>query len=319
MPPMGTTMNENLKAVVSAYRTCEFLTVSRDGTPIAWPTISIRQPDGTFLISTSIGLPQKAFNVRRNPAVALLFSDPTGSGLMGAPAVLVQGTASCPDEIVTSVLRARELWLRIFDRQPSSRTNHGNAIIRRLMDFYYMRLLITITPAAVHALPALPATGPLAEAGSAGRGDKDPFGQAVRRLPEFGSAVLTAFDEDGNPTLARVRPAADPASRSFSINTDARLRPGRASLLCHSHDDHLWNLRSFVVAGDLSGDGKGWTLRPDRFIPGGADKLGPVAMIKIIRELRGAARRYLQRRGLSRPEVDWQAIDTLTAELGPAA
>jgi hypothetical protein len=35
--------------------------------------------------------------------------------------------------------------------------------------------------------------------------------------------------------------------------------------------------------------------------------------------LRGAARRYLDRRGLSRPEIDWREIDTLTAELEPAA
>jgi hypothetical protein len=315
---MGTTISEDLKSVVSAYRTCEFLTISRDGTPIAWPTISVQQPDGTFLISTSIGLPQKAFNVRRNPAVALLFSDPTASGLNGAPAVLVQGTASCPDEIVTSVLRVPELWLRIFDRQPSSRTNHSNAISRRLMDFYYVRLLITITPTSVRTVPALPATGPLAGPTSRARGDKDPFGLAARRLPEFGTAVLTAFDEDGNPTLARVRPTADAASRSFSIDTDAPLRPGRASLLCHSHDELLWNLRSFVAAGDLIRDGESWTLRPDRFIPGGSDKLGPIAMIKIIRELRGTARRYLERRGLSRPTIDWQDIDTLTAQLEPA-
>jgi hypothetical protein len=168
-------------------------------------------------------------------------------------------------------------------------------------------------------MPALPATGPLAGSGSSGRGSKDPFGQAVRRLPEFGSAVLTAFDEQGNPTLARVRPSADHASRSFTIDTGTPLRPGRASLLCHSHDEQLWSLRSFVVAGDLVRDGENWTLRPDRFIPGGADKLSPIAMIKIIRALQGATRRYLDRRGLSRPEIDWREIDTLTAELEPAA
>jgi len=330
--PPDMTMSEDLKSVVSAYRTCEFLTVSRSGTPIAWPTVSVHQPDGSFMISTSIGLPQKAINVRRNPAVALLFSDPTASGLDGAPAVLVQGTASCPDEIVTSVLDAREVWLRILERQPSSRGNSGNAISRWLMDFYYMRLLITITPTSVQAVPALPAAGPAAADGPEAaarpkavnapdgrRGGNDPFGRAARRLPEFGSAVLTAFDEQGSPTLVRVRPTADPANRSFSIETDASLRPGRASLLCHSHDEDLWTLRSFVVAGELSKDGEAWNLQPDRFIPGGADKLGPIAMIKIIRQLRGTARRYLERRGLARPRIPWQDVDELLAQLGPAA
>jgi hypothetical protein len=51
-------------------------------------------------------------------------------------------------------------------------------------------------------------------------------------------------------------------------------------------------LRSFVLAGELSRDGDRWVLRPDRFIPGG-DSMGPVAMVKAFRELRGSARRYL--------------------------
>jgi hypothetical protein len=39
-----------------------------------------------LLITTSIAFPQKAFNIRRDARVALLFSDPTGSGLNRAPA-----------------------------------------------------------------------------------------------------------------------------------------------------------------------------------------------------------------------------------------
>jgi len=73
------------------------------------------------------------------------------------------------------------------------------------------------------------------------------------------------------------------------------------------------------VAGELGRDGETWTLRPDRFIPGGGDELGPIAMIKIIRELRGSARRYLARRALPRPEIGWQDIDALIGELGPTA
>lgn len=202
MSALGVTLPEDLVSVVDAYRTCEFLTVSRSGVPIAWPTFSVRRPDGTFLISTSIGLPQKAFNVRRNPAVALLFSDPTASGVDGAPAVLVQGTATCPDEIVTSVLPARELWKRIFDRQPSSVAYSKYGITRRMMDVYYLRLLITITPTLIRAVPALEASGPLSVARGRDRGMEDPFASAVNRLPQFVSAVLTAFDGQGSPIFA---------------------------------------------------------------------------------------------------------------------
>ena len=39
-------------------------------------------------MTTSIGLPQKAFNIRRNPQVSLSFSEPTGSGVAKPGAVL---------------------------------------------------------------------------------------------------------------------------------------------------------------------------------------------------------------------------------------
>ncbi len=71
-----------VEAVFLEFRTCEMSTLARDGAPITWPTLPFWRPhEGRFLITTSIGLPHKAFNVRRNPRVALLFSDPTASGL----------------------------------------------------------------------------------------------------------------------------------------------------------------------------------------------------------------------------------------------
>ena len=46
-----------VRAVFEEFRTCEFSTLARDGTPITWPTLPFYQPaSGSFLISTSIGL-----------------------------------------------------------------------------------------------------------------------------------------------------------------------------------------------------------------------------------------------------------------------
>jgi hypothetical protein len=76
--------------------------LAKDNTPITWPTVALYQPAQVrFVITTSIGLPQKAYNLRRAPRVAMLYSDPTGSGLAAPPVVLVQGDAVCPDKIVT--------------------------------------------------------------------------------------------------------------------------------------------------------------------------------------------------------------------------
>src|SRR5918911_3660632 len=93
-----------LEGVFSEFRTCEMSTLAKDGSPITWPTLPFWRPtEGRFLITTSVGLPHKAFNVRRNPRVSLLFSNPTASGLTDPPAVLVQGDAEAPDEVAASV------------------------------------------------------------------------------------------------------------------------------------------------------------------------------------------------------------------------
>ena len=95
--------------VIDSYFTCEFTTIGRSGSPQTWPVTFRLLTDGRFFIATSIGLPQKAFNIRRNPKVSLLFSDPTGSGVAQPSTVLVQGDAVCGDRIVSDVATSPDL------------------------------------------------------------------------------------------------------------------------------------------------------------------------------------------------------------------
>ena len=133
--------------VFEEFRTCELSTLARDGTPITWPTLPFwRSGEKRFMITTSIALAQKTFNVRRNPHVSLLFSDPTASGLDTPPAVLVQGNAEAPDEIETSVVGFEEELRKVSPRQPASRLYGNDPLTRRLMDWYFMRLMIYVTP-----------------------------------------------------------------------------------------------------------------------------------------------------------------------------
>ncbi|MBV9455153.1 MAG: pyridoxamine 5'-phosphate oxidase family protein [Rubrobacter sp.] len=135
-----------VEAVLREFRTCEMSTLAKDGTPITWPVLPFWRPEeGRFLITTSVGLPQKAFNVRRNPHVSLLFSDPTASGLIHSSAVLVQGTAEAPDEVVTSIVGFEDEMRQVFQRQPASGVYSSNPFARYLFDWYYMRLLIHVT------------------------------------------------------------------------------------------------------------------------------------------------------------------------------
>lgn len=130
-----------------AYRTCECTTLAKDGTPITVPLCPVILPDtNRFVITTSIAIPNKAFNVRRNSRVSLLFSAPTASGLSTPPAVLVQGDATCPDRVETWTPELAQLWKILAERQPASGTFKANAFTRWYFDWYYMRLLISVTP-----------------------------------------------------------------------------------------------------------------------------------------------------------------------------
>jgi hypothetical protein len=133
--------------VFEEFRTCEMSTLARDGTPITWPTLPFwYSAEKRFTITTSIGLAQKALNVRRNPRVSLLFSNPTASGLEDPPAVLVQGDAEAPEEIQTSVAGFAEELRKVYRRQPASKVYGNNPLTRRSMDWYFMRLMIHVTP-----------------------------------------------------------------------------------------------------------------------------------------------------------------------------
>jgi hypothetical protein len=134
--------------IIASYRTCEFTTLFRDGSPQTWPVSPLLLRDGRFLLATSIGLPQKAFNIRRNPKVSMLFSEPTGSGIAEPGAVLIQGDATAEDRIVTEMMADPELAAlvrTVFARQPAE-AFMDTWLGRRLFPFYYLRLLIYVTP-----------------------------------------------------------------------------------------------------------------------------------------------------------------------------
>ena len=302
----------DVAAVLDRYRTAEFATLTKDGTPVAWPASPLFLPDtGQFVLTTSIGLPRKAYNIRRDPRVALHFSDPTASGLTGAIRVLVQGEARVSDDVITSPAGLEEWWIRSYERQPVNRGYTRNALTRRLMAWYYRRLVITVTPTAVHTGPALP-DAPWSPAPVPGAKD-DVLVRTVRGFRGFSSAVLVATDDAGRPWLTRVRPQPDAASRTLQIvvSEEERIRPGRASLLCHSHDERLWSLRSAAVVGALDGAGTDWTFTPERVLGSGG---GPLGVVRQLRDLRRSSSGYLSRRGLTPPPIPWAEYEPLKAE-----
>jgi len=127
------------------------------------------------------------------------------------------------------------------------------------------------------------------------------WSEIIRYLPEFKSAVLTGLDEAGYPFSVRCQPHADLSRYVLraQVPEGCGIQPGPASLLCHKHDERLWNLRSFVLRGTLERDEQGWLLRPRQFIPGMGIG-GLMGYVRYIRKCRRTARQYLEQRGLSR-------------------
>jgi hypothetical protein len=135
-----------------------------------------------------------------------------------------------------------------------------------------------------------------------------------RHLPGFPSPVLTGLDSDGYPFSIRCAPSLDEEQQVVRVSLPgwSRITPGPASLLCHGHNDLLWDLRSFMIRGTLEASGETWLFRPTRFVPGMG--IGGLAgMVRFALVKRRAARRYLERRGISRPRIDWVQLKALQA------
>jgi hypothetical protein len=315
------------RATLDAYRTCEFATLGRDGTPMTWPVSPWRQADGTLLVTTSIGFAQKALNVRRDGRVGLLFSDPTGSGLDDPPQLFINGTAECSAEPATSPEGLEKYWSMLYERQPSSR---GYVLpgVRSLMDWYYMRLLITVTPAYVEERPSgtavalppdrlAPGSPELAQAWSRAEQAGTP---GARQLARYPTAVLGARDTQGAVALVRTTP--QPVGDRFAVAAapGVDLAAGPASLLAHRHDEKLSGMHFALVCGQIArpqtpAGAADWLFTPDRVIePAGSGS--PISAIRSLRSVRASAARYLGKRGLERPAVPWQQYRALARRAG---
>ena len=146
---------EDVRAVLTGTLTCEMATVNRAGDAIAWPAVPyVDGADGHILCAVSIAYPVKAFNARRHPQVSLLFSDPTGSRLVDAPAVLVQGTAQV-EEVLDYPPDVIGLFRTVSRRQPDSARFTSNRLVRSMFSWYlFQRIAIRVTPERITAWPA---------------------------------------------------------------------------------------------------------------------------------------------------------------------
>ena len=314
MPTTSTTSTlTDVADLLGAYRTCELTTLGRDGTPFTWPTVAVHDAErGVLTLTTSIGLPVKAFNIRRDPRVALLFSDPTGSGLEAPATVLVQGTATCPDVLAMDPVPLADYWRTLFTRQPPMKLPKWAE--QRFLAWYYLRLVITVTPTAVTVGPPAPTGDRL---GGRVQGGTEAWRRTARELRRYRSAVLTWVDADGAPSSERVRPEVEARTGGFRVTPSGAVEEGRASLLAHGHDAVLGGLTSVLAVGQVQATPDGPVFVPDRHVPGAS--VSPRQALRLVRRARKDAAAYLARRGWETPDVPWEAYDELAGQAAELA
>jgi hypothetical protein len=141
------------------------------------------------------------------------------------------------------------------------------------------------------------------------------WNKLVKSLAEYPDTVVTGLDGAGYPFSVRCVPQVDRIKQIIRVQlpTDAGVQQGPAGLLCHSHNEWLWNLKSFFVYGRLEMEQKGWIFRPERMTQGGGTT-NPFETIKSMVKAQRTARQYIKKRGLPWPSVPWKAIKALRTE-----
>jgi hypothetical protein len=83
---------------------------------------------------------------------------------------------------------------------------------------------------------------------------------------------------------------------------------GPATVLCHYHDEKLWNIATMQIKGRLERRADGWVFASSAFTPPSGLLL---AFWRLAKSNRAAGQRYLDKRGVKPPRVNWDAIREL--------
>lgn len=142
------------------------------------------------------------------------------------------------------------------------------------------------------------------------------WAEAANWLGKFDEAVLTVFDVDGYPFSVRVNTRtydADTGRLPVALPGVLRAVEGPASMLCHYHDEKMWKLKAIQVKGRLERRNDEWDFVTTSFNP--PSKL---ALLVFLKGTGTAAQKYLDRRGLNRPEVNWVAVNEIKRRVSDA-
>ena len=294
----ATSLPQHVCEVFDRFVTTEYTTIDSKGQPITWPVTPYYRRDGECIdVTTGLGYPKKANDAAANPKVALLFSEPHGSGLHEPPMVLVQGIATVDDADLDA--NRDRYWEESVEKLPATKSMHPPKFLRGMLAWYYTRVYVHVRPERVYAWPGGDATvepellDSHMEEVRSGR-DEEPEdapqpvgnGSAVwdGRMDELGeryrSGVLSLVSPDGFPFSVRLPIEVDPSERLVRLGAGALgvlVHPGKACVVVHEHaPDFAWQ-RNFQVRGDLVERDGDWALVPRKLV--GGFELPPGSML----------------------------------------
>jgi Pyridoxamine 5'-phosphate oxidase len=280
---------QDVRACFERFITTEYTTIDARQQPITWPVTPYYDDcDPTIDLTTGLGYPKKADDAARNPRVALLFSDPTGSGLERPAEVLVQGTAQIDEADLDA--NADRYMRESVEKLPRTKKMHPPKLMRGPLRWYYARIYVKVRPERVFVWrDGNPETAPeihdahLEEVRS-GHVEEPQVAHAPvsggsvpwdDRMQELGSrypeAVLSWVAPDGFPLAVRLPIALDRAAQRVRLDAEPEglpLAEGRACLTAHSHGPAFEWQENFQVRGDLVRGENAWELVPHKLIGG---------------------------------------------------
>jgi hypothetical protein len=285
---MTSTLPQEVRDAFERFVTCELTTVDARKQPITWPVTPYYEQGGaTIDVTTGLGYPKKADDAREHPSVALLFSDPTGSGVEGGLRVLVQGTATIDDEDLRA--NASRYMSESGIKLPATKKMHPPRPLRGLFNWYYARIYIKVRPERVLVWPSGDLSeepeihGAHLEEVRSGHTEEPPeehgppvggttaWDERMAILSGHETGVLSWLGPDGFPISIRVPFTADPSRGEVRIESDPVGLPvleGRACLTVHRHaPDFTWQ-SNMQVRGDLARSPEGLRLVPRRVVGG---------------------------------------------------
>jgi len=280
---------QEVREAFGRFVTCEYVTIDSRQQPIVWPVTPYYENGAPCIdVTTGVGYPKKALDAKRNPHVALLFSDTTGSGIDSGINVLVQGTADIDDRDL--VANRERYWRESGEKLPATKEMHPPKLMRGLFNWYYTRIYVHVRPERLFAWPTGDVTSPPEvldahidevrsgqsqeplephEPPSGGPVTWDPRIEELDRRYE--TAVLAWVAPDGFPLVARLPVSLDRDQRRIVLGAAPAGLPiaaGRACVTAHRHSpDFTWQ-ENFQVRGDLVEADGGWALVPRKIVGG---------------------------------------------------